>query len=455
MRKHISVPRVAALVLGGAVVAVSGSASAANCPTGTNVVYVSGSSAFQTVLAAAQNVLGSTVTIVYQKPGSCEGLGSLLGFSGAAPVNDTSGGNTLALTGAGTTGSPYVVTATGCAVPSAGVAVDVGISDVYTASCQAGYQSTLNSLTSSQKDYLGPVQAMDIAVPTASTATSISAQAGYMVFKYAADTTAHTVAPWTIPADVFTRFYDSGTLQMIGAALGDGTKTLPGGLWKNAQCSTPGTTACPNTTSGTGGEVTALKTAATASTADGNAAVGIVSDQSIATGIRALAFQRAGQSCGYFPDSAQGNHDKLNVREGRYAIWGPEHLVVNMSGGQPVGMNSNTAAVQALIATLTATANAPAASSSDAGTSLTDAQIGSIIDVIASPASGVVPTCAMKVSRTSEVGPEASFSPPAACSCRFLTAATGTAPSTCTTCTSNSQCSGSTPACRFGYCEVQ
>jgi hypothetical protein len=294
---------------------------------------------------------------------------------------------------------------------------------------------------------------MDIAVPTASTATSISAQAGYMVFQFAADTAAHTVTPWSIPADVFTRFYDSGTLQMIGAALGDGTKTLPGGKWANAKCATPGTTACPNTTASTGGEVTALKTAATTSTADGNAAIGIVADQSITTGIKALAFQAAGQMCGYFPDSAQGNHDKLNVREGRYAIWGPEHLVVNMSGGQPVGLNSNTAAVQAVISTLTATATAPAASS-DAGTSLTDAQIGSIIDVISAPAAGVVPTCAMKVSRTSEVGPEASFSPPAACGCRFQVAATGAVPTGCTACTASTSCSGSTPVCRFGYCEA-
>ena len=110
MRKHISMSRVAALVLSGAALTVTGSAAAAAgpCPTGSNVVYVSGSSAFQTVLAAAQSVLGSTATIVYQKPGSCEGLGDVLGFSGAAPVNDMASGNTLALTG--TLASGYTVT---------------------------------------------------------------------------------------------------------------------------------------------------------------------------------------------------------------------------------------------------------------------------------------------------------------------------------------------------------
>ncbi|MGH7434748.1 MAG: hypothetical protein ACRENE_03660, partial [Polyangiaceae bacterium] len=302
MRKHISVPRVAALVLGGAIVAVSGQAAAAptNCPTGSNVVYVSGSSAFQTVLAAAQNALGSAATIVYQHPGSCQGAGDLLGYGGAAPTAETAGGNTLALTGAGTTASPYVVTATGCTVVG-GANVDVGISDVYVSTCQAGFQSTLNTPTSTQKDYLGPIQAMTIAVPSGSTATSISAQAAYMVFKFAADTTAHTVTPWSVPADIFTRYYDSGVLEMVGAAIGDGTKTLPGSLWKTGTCSTPGTAACLQTTTGNGGEVTAIAGAAVAGTADANAAIGTVSAQTATGTIKPLAFQAPGQSCGYYP----------------------------------------------------------------------------------------------------------------------------------------------------------
>src|SRR5271166_3033102 len=96
MRKKISVSRGAALVLGGAVMAISGQAAAASCPVGSNVVYVSGSSAFQPVLQAAQNVLMSQVQIVYQKPGSCEGLLYVLGNTGSAVPADTDSASLIA-----------------------------------------------------------------------------------------------------------------------------------------------------------------------------------------------------------------------------------------------------------------------------------------------------------------------------------------------------------------------
>src|SRR5258708_1558034 len=89
MRQNISVSRGVAFVIGGAVMAVTGQAAAAACPTGSNVVYVSGSSAFKAVLVAAQGVLGSSVQIVYLSPGSCQGLEFVLGTGGGAAAAET------------------------------------------------------------------------------------------------------------------------------------------------------------------------------------------------------------------------------------------------------------------------------------------------------------------------------------------------------------------------------
>ena len=62
----------------------------------------------------------------------------------------------------------------------------------------------------------------------------------------------------------------------------------------------------------------------------------------------------------------------------------------------------------------------------------------------------VVPPCAMKVQRTSEMGPITTFAPPRRCGCAFDQAATGA--TTCTACTTNAQCTGN-QSCNFGYCE--
>jgi hypothetical protein len=192
-----------------------------------------------------------------------------------------------------------------------------------------------------------------------------------------------------------------------------------------------------------------------------------------ATGIKPLAFQAAGQSCAFYPDSSSAAADKLNVRQGRYDIWGPEHLVVNVDGtGNPVGVssmgaNSNTAAVNAVITALTATANGPSSTSgADAGApdgggaGLTEAQVKAIIDGISKPGStgGVVPWCAMEVNRTGEDGPLSSYQSPYPCTCEYENATAATVHShACTTCTSDMDCAdagASLTHCRYGYCEA-
>ena len=80
MRKKIRAAHAAAWLLGGATLAAPGlgAAQTASACQHANPVYMSGSSAFKPVLQAVANVLGSAVNIVYQKPGSCEGLDPVL-----------------------------------------------------------------------------------------------------------------------------------------------------------------------------------------------------------------------------------------------------------------------------------------------------------------------------------------------------------------------------------------
>jgi len=410
---------------------------------------MSGSSSYIPVIQAVANVLGSAVNIVYQKPGSCEGFLYVLGDTGTAVLPDADASLSLAPNGPSGGAACTLPTIAVGATTEAAAKVDIAVSDVYVATCQGSFDTALNSVGASTmtKEYLGPIQAQTFAVASASTEQVISAEAAYMVFGFGAATAANTINPWTVPGDIYVRFWDSSVTEMIALAI-----NLPAGKWVNA------TTKSSAQTAGSAGTMASdlLAAATTNGATSTNATIGILASENYVAGLRPLAFQAVGQSCGYLPDSSSTAHDKLNVRQGRYAIWGPEHLVVNVdSNGNPLGQNSNTASVQLVLNALVSTSQAPS-TSSDGG--LTDAEEGTIISAISVPAVGVVPQCAMQVTRTSEVGPEASYAPPAACSCAFEEAAGSVVPGhTCTACTGagTGVCTGATPACHFGYCEAE
>jgi hypothetical protein len=447
MRKKIRAAHAAAWLLGGATLVISGRASADNpaCNTFTNPVYVSGSSAIKPVLQAVQNVLGSAVSIVYQNPGSCEGLAYVI-----KGTTDADSPNVFV---------PNTTTLAPCNPPTTGVVVDIAFSDVYPATCTAYYDSTLPAPSATQKDFLGPIQAMTFAVPKDSSENIISAEAAFTVFgKGAADgpTAATTIAPWTDPSKIYVRYYDSGTLEMMAKAI-----NLPGSKWAQATVNM-NNMGGPTTFTGTGPMQNAL-IAAEGAMATQSTAIGILSTSGLKTGIKGLAFQGYGQLCSYYPDSGMSAGDKINVRQGRYEIWGPEHMVANVDGnGKPVGQNSNTAAVQTVINALISTSQALPASS-DAGvpeggvTTLGEAEVKSIIAAISGPTTGFIPQCAMQVSRTQEIGAEASYAPPVACSCAFEAAAGMSPGHTCTACNANADCNGTpaTPVCHFNFCAAE
>lgn len=403
MKRILIANALAASAAATVLLAIPSEASAATCASLTNPVYISGSSAVQPLLKTANAfLLASTpaITIVYQSLGSCAGMDAI--------TNGTK-----------VTSTPVIWDAGGvqgtCDLPTGGIASDVGASDVFPTTCPN------ITVPTTQRDFQGPIQVMNFVVPVASTQNAISQEAAFAVLGYGG--AMYQVAPWTDKAFLFIRPDTSGTKQMIATAIG-----LVASKWKGTGDGAGGTTAFKS-----GDVLNAVSTSTNA-----NSTFGILSSDFVdinRTTIRGLAYQAKGQLCGYLPDSSATTFDKINVREGRYAIWGPLHLVTTADANGPT--NANVAAVV----------------NAFTRKGLTTAQKQGMIN--AESAGHTVPQCAMKVSRTAEVGAEASFQPDEPCGCYFESKV-GTAATSCKTCAMDSDCTvGTNTHCRYGYCEAK
>jgi ABC-type phosphate transport system substrate-binding protein len=380
-----------------ALVALSAPASAAtDCTTLSNSVLITGSSAFKPILAELAKVLAAAnppLTILYKGQGSCTGVDAVL--------NDTP------VTGTGTAVSYWDSSAEQhCDMPVAGVVADIGLSDVFASTCFPG-----TVIPSTIGDFAGPVQTMTFVVPKASQQESMSAEAAYFIFGFGADS---GIAPWTDPGFVFQRNASSGTQQMIATAI-----KVPAAQWFGTS------------TSSSADMVTKVSSSASADKTVGILATDVADDsRSI---LKILPYQHFDQSCGYWPDTDATSKDKRNVRDGHYAIWGPLHIIthVSIATGDPV-----KAAAKDVVGYLTGTLQAPAG-----------------LDLISLEYDHhVVPQCAMRVKRDDEVGPLASFQSTRSCSCYYDKLAGG---SPCKPCVTKADCTAESPACNFGYCEVQ
>jgi ABC-type phosphate transport system substrate-binding protein len=444
-----------AAVLGGAVLTTAGPALAGttDCTALNNVVYVAGSSASQPYLQALANALGTSISIIYAAPTSCQGLADVTtqvqqagsGFSYLDP----------------TTGAAVGCTASGGA-PYPAINVDIGVSDVYPSSCIVPVIALGDGGAAGiQQDFHGPIQPMEIVVPYASSAFSISADAAYTVFGWGGQM--YPVNPWTVPTAVWVRNDTSGTQVMVGAAIG-----LSAAKWLSDFSAEAG---AAQSAGGSGAMATdVINSGATqpnatigilsAGTADPKRGAAGTNDAGVVTGLKPLAFQATNQDCGYYPDSQLSTFDKINVRQGRYAIWGPLHFVVNVDGsGNPLATTatpanpvaSSNASVAALIGAIT-------------HTTLSTTSTPTLKQAIAAETnSHFVPDCAMQVSRSAEVSTgssgEASYQPTGACGCYFesLTGGGTTTSSYCQTCSSDTDCAdaGVYQKCNYGYCEAK
>lgn len=380
--------------------------SRAACGANADVVYLSGSTAAKPFIAALAKVLykdAQPLTIVYVSSGSCTGVDAVLNgtpASGAASYWDpasTKPDNEESCTVGGDPDAGM-----------AGVGIDVGISDVFATSCF----SLINGLPPDVGDFFGPVQPFVFLTPKMSTQRSISATAAYFVYGFGAQS---GVTPWTDPLHMFRRNATSGSQALIAAATGVASADFKGVDAMSAA------------------NMVALVSASTAPEATiGFAATTDVTDMLL---VNVLAYKHYGQTCGYYPSSTQTSRDMLNVREGRYALWGPIHF---FSKTDSSGYAKNPLAKR-VINYLTGTQAPP----------------GGLDLLQIEQSRNLVPTCAMKATRSTEMGALKPYSGQNQCGCYFQALSTGKAGSSCQACTKNIDCPMATPTCNFGYCEAQ
>jgi hypothetical protein len=395
----------------GAPAASGGTADAAAMPSCVDpadgrgqIVLMTGSSNLPPLLGKLTPLIMATgYTPVYQVTNSCKGVDSVFGSNHV--IGDPTPG----------TGGNYATyfqedgSAVPCLLGPSGAPVDVGESDIFSTTCDPA-----DVPGGAVGEYLGPIQAMVFVVPGKSQQTAITAEAARMVFGMGGG----VASPWTDPSLYFVRNANTGTQQMIGHAIG-----VPAGSFWGVD-------------RGTAANVDALLRVISDATL-AQQAIGIISADfydSDRTNVKALAFEAPEQECAYLPDSTAFTKDKRNVRDGHYPIWGPVHFFTSVSNGVPV-----SPAAQAFVSVVSVP-NVPQA--------LLDAFIGS----------SLVPSCAMSVQRSNELGPLTTYSAPFECGCYFEASPStnGVAPSECAHCSSAADCTNpARPACNLGYCEVQ
>jgi len=390
----------------------------ASLATSGQLVYVTGSSAAKPFLQQIAQQLASTgVYLVYTSTGSCIGVDAVVNGTpmktGAAPAPAASA----------TYWDSTSSTGKACDLPLEGVAADLGISDVFAATCPGFELTDLDAL--GIRDAHGPIQTMTFAVPTNSPYSEISAQAAYFVFGFGSgggvQNATGAAAIWNDESYLFQRNAGSGTQAMLASAIG-----VPAGSWKGK-------------THKTSDDVSAALQNAAASEQTAEKALGILAADYIDTKnlraqIKVLAYQDTHQPCAVFPDSTGTAHDKANVRDGHYPIWSPLHLLYKTDqAGNPLNPDTREA-MGDIVGYLSGTKALPN------GVKL--------LDVYAQ--SGLVPECAMRVKRTKDGGNLSPSRPSSPCSCLFELKATGV--TTCAACTVQGDCAAD-ESCSQGYCE--
>jgi ABC-type phosphate transport system substrate-binding protein len=367
-----------------------------------NVVYITGSTNLPPLLKFVAPLLAQNTpayTIVFFPSNSCTGADSVFHADPAKHIIKDKAPNYASYYDA--TGN-----AVPCLLDPGGNTVDVGESDVFASTCNTTYVLPSSSIA----QYLGPIQPMTFVVNANSSQTAISAEAAHMIFGLGGNN--GIVTPWTDPNLYYIRSKSTGTNQLLSRAVG-----VPPDQWWGVDKLT----------------ATNVKNALIGvDPAAADSAIGVLSADSAdsaGANLRELYFQGAGQVCGFLPDSTQFTKDKINVRDGHYQIWGPMHFfaVVDASH-QP----------------------SPAADAFVTRFSVPNIE-QSLLQAITT--SGLIPACAMKVNRTSEMGPLTPFSPSGQCGCYYDSLTKGS--SSCPKCTTAVDCPASRPACNNGFCELK
>jgi hypothetical protein len=373
-----------------------------------NRIYMYGTSDFAPMLRAAQPLLSAETPAyraIYVNASSCAGVISVFDSTKRIIANPAPGA---------TPNYAYYYDDNGnqqsCLLDSAGNTVDIGVSNLFSTTCNTSTASYVSGTTVS--DYTGPIVPFALSVPSGSSQVSISAEAAHAIFGLGGKMSGiggfKDAAPWTDPTFYFIRNSGAGS-TVLSAVLFNVPKA---GFWGIDRLSTDN-----------------LRDSMLAST-EAESSIGILSIVDADTNrgnLRSLYLQSTGQLCGYLPDSNKNSFDKNNVRDGHYPLWGYQHFFTPITAGGVPSAAAKAFVTRFSIARLDQT--------------LLDNIIGA----------SLVPQCAMKVVRSGE---ENNFAPNTGlqCGCYFDFKTTGK--TSCQTCASSSDCPADRSACNYGYCEA-
>ena len=309
---------------------------------------------------------------------------------------------------------------------------DLVINDIFWPSCsEASSAQSLASLPADYMEFQGPVQGLvPIVLNSYYYYSDITAEELLDVFGCGAR---GSILTFSYNSTIFDYCYNSGMKALWANSLGQPVTAF------NAPTNN---TSCPSAI----GMVTLLETSGTADTDIAYTSTEAYDENR--GNVRALKVRGLNQNLAYFPDSDITSRDKINIREGRYTIQSALKLVAHVTamdaGGPPQPDNP---AAKRMIDWLQ-------------GNPVQDPSLQlpfDIIDVYAQ--SGVVPQCAMKVTKDTDAPQFRPYQPANPCSCYFQIQATGAASIPgCVPCQDSSTCPTGT-ACYFhgipaqGYCE--
>jgi hypothetical protein len=304
--------------------------------------------------------------------------------------------------------------------------------------------------------FLGPVQSIDFVVPAQSNEQSISTEAAYYIWGFAG-VGANTVAPWSVPANIFTRSSSSFLTIFVGLDTGLSASRIALPYSPVGDAAAPANPTQVKTNQLTVQGLNALNSSSPQS------GIGFVSGE-VADGargqVKVLAYQHTDlktgdrQSCGYYPDSTKDAFDKINVRTGQYWLWSPIHFFAAVTAGADATKVTSITDpnVQKLVGWFTGDVAPPT------GVNIFAAEVNS----------STVPKCAMQAWRDDDLAPPYSYPAPQSCTCQFdLATKYVNKAASCQTCASDTDCTV-THHCRnigpplnpdagaanVGYCEV-
>lgn len=363
---------------------------------------------------------GSSATIVYQVLPGCAAVRTVVPAAACGNETCLKGTATLVLQDIGLIPPKDVKkihskdAVKDCALPAGGASAHVALSEVSAASCPAFAGSPPSGVV----DLVGAVSPLALVTSALSPEQSIHAGEAYFIYGKGKDA---NVRPWLDEAVLVKRDPSSSLAVLFGLRLGVAPARLRGVL-----------PAC------NGGLCVTESDRVIRTLGDGAAGLAFMSTAELDRNLgdlKPLAFQALGQRGAFWPDRAPSSFDKRNVRDGHYPLWGYLHVIGRADPVMPDRLRSVLAGRLADL--VQGKANV-------AGVDLLDVQVRA----------GLVPACAMRVSRTRDTAPLQPHAPPTPCGCWFEKAVPpgqGQAQTRCTACTDDKACGAG--RCRRGFCE--